>query len=177
MTRQSLTNEQRKQLRQFHTTTRPTPSQKACQLWCLQQFKFKPSQSTVSFTLSDRFYKIDALSTPQLNRHRARDPTWPALERILFDWQQGVQSKRIIVSDDVLREQAAQIFIQLPEYSSCSMPSWSNGWLHGFQRRFGIKEYVQYGEAGSVPEQAADEMEDLQQLANTYPPRNVFNMD
>jgi hypothetical protein len=81
------------------------------------------------------------------------------------------------VSGDILKEQAAEIFIQLPKYNSFSMPLWSNGWLQGFQRRFGIKEYVQHGEAGSVPEEAADEMVDLRQLTNTYQPRNVFNMD
>ena len=57
------------------------------------------------------------------------------------------------------------------------MPSFSNGWLRGFQARRNIKDISQHGELGSLSEEAAEAMISIRQVIRTYAPQDVFNYD
>lgn len=57
------------------------------------------------------------------------------------------------------------------------MPTFSNGWLRGFQARRDVKFRVQHGEAGSLGDNAAIEMLAIQQALSTYAPQDIFNCD
>lgn len=57
------------------------------------------------------------------------------------------------------------------------MPQFSNGWLYGFQSRRNIRRNAQYGEAGSLSENAAAEMVKIRQALSTYAPQDIFNCD
>ena len=57
------------------------------------------------------------------------------------------------------------------------MPTFSNGWLHGFQACWDVKFCVQHGEAGSLGENAAIEMLAIQQALSIYAPQDIFNCD
>ena len=61
-----------------------------------------------------------------------------------------MEHKRAIITGDILKEKARQLWDALPQYDGKVQAKWSNGWLDGFKKRFKIKEYVQHGEAGSA---------------------------
>jgi hypothetical protein len=91
-----------------------------------------------------------------------------------------MQAVRAIITGETLKIQAEELWNALPQFAGQPMPKWSNGWLGGFKSRFGIKEYVQHGEAASAavedPEHIAA-MAHLCQLCTEYEPRNILNMD
>jgi hypothetical protein len=52
--------------------------------------------------------------------------------------------------------------------------------LTNFKNRFHIKEYVYYGESGTADINSPENIKQMQEnrdLAATYPPENVLNMD
>ena len=57
------------------------------------------------------------------------------------------------------------------------MPSFSNGWLAGFQHRESIHSRVHHGEDGSTPESATTDMIPIRQALQLYSPRDIFNCD
>jgi hypothetical protein len=57
------------------------------------------------------------------------------------------------------------------------MPQFSNGWLYGFQSRRNIRRNTQYGEAGSLSQDAAKEMLRICQALSMYAPQDIFNCD
>lgn len=57
------------------------------------------------------------------------------------------------------------------------MPVFSNGWLHSFQSRRGIKANFLHGEEGSVQDHTEKEMVAIRQALSAYSPCNIFNCD
>ena len=57
------------------------------------------------------------------------------------------------------------------------MPSFSNGWLAGFQHRESIHSRVHHGKDGSTPESATTDMIPIRQALQLYSPRDIFNCD
>ena len=54
----------------------------------------------------------------------------------------------------------------------------SNGWLHNFKQRHGIKQYTMHGESGSVDTtMLAKDRQELAALIEQYEPQYVYNMD
>jgi len=111
-------------------------------------------------------------------RHYKGD--YPDLEAALFEWQQRIQKKDAVITQDILKAKAKEIWDRLPQYNEVESPKWSNGWVEGFKKRFKIKEYVLHGEAGSADISnpvAIKQMEELRALCVTYHPRDILNMD
>ena len=48
----------------------------------------------------------------QRKRYFARD--WPALKAALFEWQQRIKAKKAIITGDMLKEKAHQLWLALP---------------------------------------------------------------
>lgn len=78
----------------------------------------------------------------------------------------------------MIREKARFFWQNLPIYKDTEMPSFSNGWLHGFQARKGIKDRTFFfGEEGSVPGDSEARMVSIRMTLNAYNPRDIFNCD
>ena len=62
-------------------------------------------------------------------------------------------------------------------YPGREMPSFSNGWLRGFQSRWNIQKNIEHGEAGSLSQDAGAEMTSICQALSTYTPQDIYNCD
>ena len=121
--------------------------------WFQQQFHVAITQGMVSKALDSKYAYLDTdkRKPHQLSKSkRSAVPDWPALEGALFEWQQKMQKKKAIITGDILKEKAHEIWQLLPQYSDVEEPTWSNGWLEGFKKRHNIKKYSHHGEAGSA---------------------------
>jgi len=172
--KQAITLEQRRALRKWAHQQHPKPSQKACIDWFFEQFNHRLSQSTVSESLSSHFKDLDDTAA---QGQRLRTGQWPELERILFDFQQRIDSQGGFTSGDILQEKARQIWTQLPEYAGQQCPDFSSGWLKRFKLRHNIKQHTRHGEAGSIPESTEEEMKGLRTIAGEFEEQDIYNMD
>jgi hypothetical protein len=66
----------------------------------------------------------------------------PELEMALFEWQQRIEQKKAIVTGEIVKAKAEQLWEALPQYNDVEMPKWSNRWLEGFKKRYKIKKFV-----------------------------------
>ena len=57
------------------------------------------------------------------------------------------------------------------------MPTFSNGWLCGFQACQDIRLCIQHGEAGSLQEEATTEMFAIWHALSLYATQDIFNCD
>ena len=139
----------------------------------------------ISKVLGPKYDHLDDIDKKK-DRHLLQDKKrssagdWPDLEAALFEWQQRIEQKKAIVTSEILKEKAKQLWSALPQYNSKDQPKWSNRWLEGFKKRFKIKEYVQHGEAGSAATDDLDniaQMERVRLLCAEYELRDVFNID
>ena len=113
-------------------------------------------------------------------KSRSSAGDWPELEGALFEWQQRMEQKKAIITGEILKTKAKQLWEALPQYDDVDMPKWSNGWLEGFKKRYKIKEYVQHGEAGSAQTDTPDniaQMERVRQLCTEYEEKDILNID
>ena len=124
--------------------------------------------------LSPQFAFLDTLHTHQLSDKRSRTEQWPELDQALFEWIQRAEGQ-ITISQEVIWEKERQFWPVL--YPEKEMPQFSNDWLYGFQSRKNIRRNAQYGEAGSLSENAAAEMVKIRQALSTYAPQDIFNCD
>lgn len=111
-----------------------------------------------------------------LNDKRRRTEEWPELEGAIYEWMQRAGSQ-ISISQEVIREKARQYWPKI--YPDKEMPTFSNGWLRGFQARKNIKDIKRHGEAGSFlkDSDASQEMMRIRQVLSTYAPQDIFNCD
>jgi hypothetical protein len=47
-------------------------------------------------------------------KSRSSDGDWPELEAALFEWQQRMEQKRAIITGEILKEKAKQLWEALP---------------------------------------------------------------
>jgi DDE superfamily endonuclease/Tc5 transposase DNA-binding domain/Fission yeast centromere protein N-terminal domain len=140
------------------------------------------NQSQISKILSERYASLDDLTLKKtaLESKRHYDGKWPDLDLALFEWHQRIQRTEATITGEILLAKAKEIWEQLPQYKDEVPPQWSNGWLAGWKKRFGVKQYKRYGEARSAdvnnPENIK-QMEDLRRLCSEYPNSDIFNMD
>ena len=128
--------------------------------------------------LDDVYTKRDLKALKNKSRVSAGD--WPDLEAALFEWQQRMEHKKAIITGDILKAKAKELWDALPQYENVEQPKWSNGWLDGFKKRFKIKEYVQHGESGSAATDNPDnitQMENVRRLCTEYDKCDILNMD
>src|SRR5436305_366503 len=131
--KQAISIEQRRALRTWAHSQHPKPSQKACIEWFYKTYNHKLSQSTVSESLSPHF---DELDKSTVTGQRLRTGQWPDLEKVLYNWQQRIDSSGGFTTGDILREKAQEIWKKLPQYSDQRCPEFSVGWLDRFKKRY-----------------------------------------
>ncbi|KAG6300191.1 hypothetical protein E4U09_007331, partial [Claviceps aff. purpurea] len=90
--RHKITVAQRRALRNYHAQF-PAVSQSSLALWFDNQFGHRPTQGTISESLSDTFKALDD-TTRYLNPSatRLRAAQWPELEEALLEWQLRYES-------------------------------------------------------------------------------------
>jgi hypothetical protein len=59
-------------------------------------------------------------------KSRASIGDWLDLKAALFEWQQHMEQKKAIITGDILKEKAKQLWNALPQYNSIKEPRWSN---------------------------------------------------
>jgi hypothetical protein len=111
--------------------------------WFYQETGHQLNQSQISKILSPECAHLDndTRRPSQLGSARHYKGDWPELEAALFEWQQRLQKKKTIITSDMIKGQASYIWNHLPQFEHLPEPTWSNGWLEGFKKRFRIKEY------------------------------------
>lgn len=174
--KQAIEPAQRQALRAWYQKSYPKPSQKQCIAWFLNKFGHKISQSTVSESLSKAFADLDHIKISN-NRLKEKSAAWPALEKILLEWQVWVEKKGMQTTGDLIQSKARQIWYSLPEYQNQPIPEFSAGWLTRFKQRYHIKSRIQHGEAQSVSPDADKEMEVIREIATLYSENDIYNMD
>ena len=179
--RRGMTEADRRALRR-HKQSHPKATYTDLIKWFQDEFHHKINQSTVSFSLSTQFDYLDTdiRKDTSLTGRRSSQSDWPDLESVLFEWQQKMQQQKAIITGDILKQKAYEIWHLLPQYCEQPEPKWSNGWLTNFKNRFHIKEYVYHGEGGTADIESPENIKQMQEnrdLAATYPPENVLNMD
>ena len=100
----------------------------------------------------------------------------PDVDRALFLWVKRMEEKRETVNGPMLMAKRQQFEKEfgIPETRRLS----GTGWISGFCRAWGLKEYRLHGEAASVDlEQVAKEVSRVQKVASTYEKKNIFNLD
>jgi hypothetical protein len=60
---------------------------------------------------------------------------WPDLDHALFEWQQRMEQKKAIITGEILKTKARELWAALPQFDDIEEPKWSNGWLEGFKKR------------------------------------------
>lgn len=174
--RTAIPNTQKASLRAYRRL-HPYSTIKHLQKWFLETYNHSLSASSISEILSSRYNFVDEpLTQHSSNSKRHRREYWPELEEALFLWIRRVEGQ-VIISGELIKEKARFFWGKLPVYEGKEMPTFSNGWLSGFQSRRSIKTYKQHGEAGSLPDEAFQEMIAIRQALSTYCPRDVFNCD
>jgi len=86
--RRPISDEKRKALRKWHSTTTPRPTLEACGKWWNKEYGYTLSSSTAGEILSIKYMHLDASTTSSTSRKRARIALWPDLENALFEWEQ-----------------------------------------------------------------------------------------
>jgi hypothetical protein len=136
----------------------------------------------ISKILSKEYEKLDSdsRSNTQLSSKRRYDGRYPDHDIVLFEWQQRMQGKGAVITGDILKTKAHEIWERLRQYQDEVEPKWSNGWLDSFKKRYRIRQFVQHGEAATAdihsPANIA-QMDGVRQLCMKYARRDIFNMD
>lgn len=134
------------------------------------------NQSTISDPLSDRFKHLDTVTKPS-SSFRNRTAAWHELETILFDWQHLIESRGGFTTGEILIAKARDIWRSLPQYKDRPEPHFSSGWLHRFRQRHNIKSQNRHGEAGSITQEAEEEMAGIRTISGEYNEEDIYNMD
>lgn len=177
--RTAFTDKERQELR-LHYSQHPKKTQKELINWFYQQFGRWISQSSISDCISSQYKHLDSkrFKRGEEGPSRSRAPHWPALDDALYQVHQRLERRCEVITGDILRKAASRLWQSLPQFAGLKEPSWSTGWLQGFQKRRGIRFNKQHGEAGSVPLEAEKAMIAIRWLLQQYPyAADVYNMD
>jgi hypothetical protein len=182
--RSSVTNQQRIELRRWWADdSYGKREHKDAIKWFEQKFGRVLTTSTVSDYLGWKFAHLDGqeLSKHNLSSQRTRIPEYKELEEALAEWQLRYDRHPDSgsITGDLLVLKAKEFWEKLPFYSGKETPKFSNGWLEGFKKRYGIKERRRHGEGASaqVDDESENTMEEIREQVEEYGPENTYNMD
>lgn len=172
--RVAISIEQKQALR-AHRRAFPTFPNIELKRWFEAKYQQVISTSSVSEILSAKYTHLDNPINRTQSQKRFRQEFWPELEDALFQWIQRAEAT-ITISSYTIREKAEFFWMNIPQYQGLPMPSFSNGWLQGFQSRRGIAHRIQHGELNSSVSVPA-EMQSIRQAIAHYEPRDIYNCD
>ena len=143
--------------------------------WLKEKHKIDVGIPTISNTLKR---SNELLGNDQINLDSKRYKTGhhPDVDRILYKWM-TVHENKISMNGTILREKATDIFKELHPGEVIDF-QFSDGWLTGFKKRFGIQEYHTVGESGSVDQESLEsEIPKLREALDRYEWKDIYNMD
>ncbi|TYZ59133.1 hypothetical protein PybrP1_000058 [[Pythium] brassicae (nom. inval.)] len=145
----NLSNEEKLRLCAF-SQENPTMSQKDLCGWAQRTFALSkaPCQATISNILRKRAL-LQSMNAQDLVCKRRRVLKNPELDRALGNWVLYCLHKGLKVSGELIKKQAATFAELLHPRGDVDM-AFSNGWLAGFQDRYGIKKLKR-----AAPQQSA----------------------
>jgi hypothetical protein len=156
--RVSFSVDEKTALRKQHALNPQLSQQSLCK-WFAASFGKPIRQATVSEVLSSRYSHLGLLQvTPaQASVKKQRPQAYPGLERALSQWlfaYRNTCGPSDVVSAEVVKAKARFFWRQLPQYQGRQEPSFSDGWLANFKRRYGIKSWKLFarGQATGVDE-------------------------
>lgn len=167
-TRQHISNAQKAALRARHHK-KPHLTLLDLKVWFEKTYSQTINQSSVSRILSAEFASLDDFdSVNHFPESRRRTEKWPELTKALLDWKWHAESMGAHVSQDTIREKGRQYWSTL--YPDQEMPSFSNGWLRGFQtREQKNKQHGKFGDGfGTI---------NAHQVIGLYKPQDIYSCD
>ena len=156
----------------LHHEANPKMTHAQLAAWLIETHGCSVSQGTISNTLrkGKNSFPLESGAVK-----RQREAEWPNVEKALYEWILSNQAK-IAITTEMVKLHAAEIFAKM--HPGVESPSWSNGWLGGFQHRFGVKSWKRHGESGSVdPANIAAELPKIQKDTSTFSVDDIYNMD
>uniref|UniRef100_H3GHV5 HTH CENPB-type domain-containing protein n=1 Tax=Phytophthora ramorum TaxID=164328 RepID=H3GHV5_PHYRM len=172
----NLTNLQKRQLCIKFSQVKMT-QQELCH-WAKREFQLEhlPHQSTISKILA-RAEELTQMAPRDLSARRKGLVTHPELDTALCNWVLLSRHNGLKISGDIIKSQARALAAQL---GLASTMSFSNGWLGGFKKRYNIRlgsaAAAMDGVNGAAVANSVASLEQLQELARVYEPRDVYCM-
>lgn len=179
--RQGYSIAQKQALRRYHQE-HPSLSQKELQAWFFHQFNQVITQPSLSLALSRRYNALDKPNTRHERNSsflRSREARYPTLEAALFDWITEYQCQGS-VSYEILKIKASELWKELDLSTTLNMeiPTFRDGWVRGFLKRYSVKDRKRHGEAAGVDTEAMEEqLIAVRRLVRLYQPEDVYNCD
>jgi hypothetical protein len=145
--------------------------------------QYNVDRSTISSILRDKDKYLQLYDTTPLHiqqRVRLQKGQFHIIDEAVYKLFLELRAQNVPVSQDMLKTKALSIYEQLKN-GGIEFPSVfeaSNGWVFGFQRRFGISSKTITGESESADKVAAENGRCyFQELLKNYHPDNILNAD
>ncbi|XP_063884929.1 jerky protein homolog [Scylla paramamosain] len=102
---------------------------------------------------------MKATDTPKAaeNRHTLQYPRGEMMDKVLYKWFSLKRSERITITGPMLQEKGRDLAKNMGEEGACQF---SDGWLHRFKVRHGIRKLDISGESKSANLPSAEEFVD-----------------
>lgn len=165
---------------QTYSNLHPGRTWKQVQQWFADNHAGKaPDQSQISRWKKREPPTSDEKLRPE--QKRIKEGKFPELEAALFEWHQRMQT-RTNITGIILQHKAHFFWINLPMYKNLpesEEPKWSTGWLSRFKQRYGIRQFIQHGEAASAPDnvEVEESMRVIQDILMYKEEHEIYNMD
>ncbi|CAB5385413.1 unnamed protein product [Rhizophagus irregularis] len=136
--------------------------------------RYNIGKSTVTDILNEKERWL-AISGDKESVKKFRGPKWPQLEKALGLWVDNALNTKQDIDGNILKTKAAFF----AERFSIEDFYQSEGWLGGFKKRYGLRQFKKQGEASSAPsvESIENDRLALQQFLRSYNPEDIWNGD
>lgn len=136
--------------------------------------QYHVGKSTITDILKEKRRWL-SISESQENVKKFRSPKWPQLEDALGLWVDNALNTKQDIDGNILKTKASYFANQLSIEDFHS----SEGWLGGFKKRHGLRQFKKQGEAASAPstESIENDRLALQQLLMSYDLEDIWNGD
>src|SRR3954453_11071217 len=136
--------------------------------------RYNIGKSTVTDILNEKERWL-AISGGQENIKKFRGLKWPQLEKALGLWVDNALNTKQDIDGNILKTKATFF----AERFSIEDFNQSEGWLGGFKKRYGLRQFKKQGEASSAPspESIENDRLALQQFLRSYDPEDIWNGD
>ncbi|CAB5331416.1 unnamed protein product [Rhizophagus irregularis] len=136
--------------------------------------RYNIGKSTVTDILNEKERWL-AISGDKGSVKKFRGPKWPQLEKALGLWVDNALNTKQDIDGNILKTKA----VFFAERFSIEDFHQSEGWLGGFKKRYGLRQFKKQGEASSAPsvESIENDRLALQQFLRSYNPEDIWNGD
>ncbi|CAG8786027.1 9771_t:CDS:2 [Racocetra persica] len=144
--------------------------------------QYHVDRSTISNILRDKDKYLQLYNTTPHAQQRVRvqKGQFHIIDEAVYKLFLEFRSQNVPVSQDILKTKALSIYERLKD-GGVEFPSTfnaSNGWVFGFQQRFGISSKTISGESESADKAAVESgRRRFQELLKDYHPDNILNAD